>query len=296
MKKYLSSIVSLLLIFSLLIMPVFAVSTVKDSKFDIVKMKKDLVNKYKDKKVDMTEEVKKARREKINNELLELTANGIDIREIDQKMKEYGLIRLEVPQDSSNIYYSTASDITLNTPSIYYDYQANEWTVSGGGNWITNAWKYDSTAANQILCPASQNLGGVDSIGISLHDPSGTYNASMVDCQGYYSDGAGNYTLIQYADNNNYAQGITFSYQDIITDSTPMDSNWDDWKYKGKNFSALATYSSAFVNYGGNANTFYAHTWNSTTINSVTLGTSGASVTFSSSNNRFTAYSPDTSF
>lgn len=117
----------------------------------------------------------------------------------------------------------------------------------------------------------------------------------MVSCMGYYSDGHGWSQYIYNPDNNNYERGISFKYQDVITDSTPADMDWSDWRYRGRHFAALARYSSSFSNYHGNANTFYGHTWEGA-ITSITLGTSGASIMFEIGDKSWPAYNVDVPF
>lgn len=265
--------------------------------FDPVKAKQELVDKYKDNFMLLSLEGSNQRAEIIDKEILEMTALGKNAQELDEALAKYNVYRLIRPEVKTVVPMSQGSQVTLSSANIYYDSGANEWVVVGGGYWNDDmAWKNDAPLWVQALCPASHNLGGEETVGVSLHNTNGQYGTtSMVSAMGYYSDGQGWSNYIQNASNNNYEQGISFKYQDVITDPNPGDTDWSDWRYRGRHFSALARYSASFTNYSGNANTFYGHTW-SGGIATLTLGTSGVSITFSDSNKSWPAYDEDVPF
>jgi len=264
--------------------------------FDIVKSKQELADKYKDNFIQMTEKEAKERAEKIDKEILEMTALGKSDQEMDVALAKYKVYRLITPKKDSFSPMSISGNVNLNNVYIYYDSGASQWVLSGGGYWNSDsAWKNDAPLWAQAMCPVSFDLGGEEVVGISLHNTSGPYTASMVSGMAYYSNGSDPGHYIYNASNNNYEQGISFKYQDYIEDPTPSDMNWDEWKYTGRHFSALARYTSSFSDYSGNANTFCGHTWDGV-ISTITLGNSGASITFSVTEKSWPAYDVDVAF
>jgi hypothetical protein len=70
--------------------------------------------------------------------------------------------------------------------------------------------------------------------------------------------------------------------------------------YVGEYWSGYCTYSQNFANYSGVATGYYAHTWKSTGISSITFGITGeeagVQIIFSDTENSFDAYGLDRTF
>lgn len=267
---------------------------------DIVDAKVRMEEKYKSNYVAMTKEESEKRDELIDREILKLTAYSADKSKIDNILNKYKVYRLDIPQKENKqpvIMATEGGDIALNKPTIYYDSAKREWVVSGGGNWRNGNWKNDATPIQHVTCPSSFDIGGYDSIGVSLHNIRGSYGStSLVRSECYVSNGyTGGYKYLENLVNNNYEYGFGHDYQDYITDPHPLDGNDRDWRYMGVYFSAVARYSSSFAKYHGNATTYYSHTWDSITYG-VSFSNSGVSIGFSSGVSGFKTYSADTSF
>ncbi|MEA3572469.1 hypothetical protein U9M73_21305 [Paenibacillus phoenicis] len=209
---------------------------------------------------------------------------------------------METPDESLVSPSSQGSDVTLNKVLITYDAQTGYWFVAGGGSWKNNNWSADVPT---FLIPSvgdSKNVGGMDAIGVTYYNTSGDYNASVISSLGYWHDGEGNSVESNSPSEGNGKYGVAFEFQDkAIVTSVNYVTGYYTYKYLGQGFSAVVTYNSNFTNWNGKARTFYAHTWSSTNISSISLNGSnsgfGASVTFSSSSNNFKIYNDaDTSF
>lgn len=108
---------------------------------------------------------------------------------------------------------------------------------------------------------------------------------------GYWHDNDGHSFESRSVSWGNGKLGVAFDFQDkarIQRDGVPIAT------YIGWGFAASVTYDSKFVNYNGNARTVYAHTWDTTSINSISFSGGaanyGASVSFDKSSNRWPAY------
>jgi len=296
MKKF-KQLFVFVLIFSICVISVTEThvnaKNTKDSEYVI--SKKLLEKEHKAEKREFKEEEKLARQKELDSLILESLANGVDVELLDTRLEADNIYRLK-SEEVVSIKSVGSSDITFTTPYQYYDGATGEWVIVGGGYWKNDNWKNDASIWQQLTCPLRSNLGGTETIGLALHNVSGTYRASMVSAMGYYSDGSGYSNYMYNPNNNNYEYGIMFNFQDEITDSTPGDANWSDWKYRGKHFSALARYSNNFSAYNGNVNFFYGHTWSSVSVSSVTLSNTGASISFTSGTEKWNIYSTDASF
>lgn len=205
--------------------------------------------------------------------------NGIDTQEsIDKELEKLGIYKLEVPVSEDEVTpSSTSSDVDLAIPFIYYDTQINQWCVAASGNWSTDKWFYEDTVGD---------CGGPDGVGIAYYNTSGTYTAKVKSSYAYMTDQKGENTIeTDNPTNGDGKLGVEFELQD----KCPY--NPTDVRYIGARFGCQIWYSSDWSTFNGKARTVYAHTWSSTTINSVKFGVSGKTagfdITFSSSNNRF---------
>ncbi|WP_223068319.1 hypothetical protein [Paenibacillus caui] len=277
--------------------------------YDIVKAKKELAEKYADKKKSYLseEEMNKRTREveKVLNELAADIAAGKktkeDAKNILEKMEVY---ILEEPEQNDISILSTGTDLTLNPVMMTFDSNTSRWTLTGGGYWKNDNWFYDKTGVWWGYVGETKNMGGVDSIGITLFNTGGSYKTSVVSSLGSVTDHNG-WTVYMYNPSHGDGKyGVAFDYQDKIkltkVDSFgPYDSS--DFTYFGSGFAASVSYDSNFVYYNGYARTMYAHTWDTTTINNIGFsgsgGQYGVTVNFSTSSNKFLIFNNyDTTF
>ncbi|AEE97785.1 hypothetical protein [Mahella australiensis] len=187
---------------------------------------------------------------------------------------------------------SEPADAIHNAVSIYYDSGASQWVVSGGGWWTDDNWYYDKNWAWIPYYGKTHNVGGLDSVGIAYNNTYGTYNANVVSSMGYMTDQNGWSTTSYSPSHGNGSYGVAFNIQDVqkYKRNPPIPYVYStDIAYKGKGYSALIRYNSNFSNYHGNARVFYAHTWNTCNINSLTFGYGsgfefGVNISFSNSN------------
>ncbi|MGQ8873498.1 hypothetical protein [Paenibacillus sp. TSA_86.1] len=305
-----------LLIVSLLLLcgqAAYAQNEVSEAAFDSVAKKKALALEHADKWVNLSEaEVTKRTLEveQILNELAADVAYGkITEEEAKHNLEKNNIYMLDVPnleKENENIGLLSvgSTDITMNKVWITQDAVTRNWNLTGGGYWKNTAWFDDMGwqvwSNNQI-----RNLGGVDSVGITLYNTSGSYTGvQVVSSSGYVTDHNGWTETLNNPSHGNGKYGVAFDFQDKVKYTggcANFNCSSDYFTYLGKGFAASITYNSTFVNYNGSARSMYAHTWDNTTINSIGLtggaGNWGINMSWSHSANRWMIVNDsDTSF
>jgi hypothetical protein len=280
-------------------------------KFDIVAAKHQLAEKHiqkLDKNLGTKE--KEKRIGTIQEKLNSLAAGETTKDKAKSELEKLGVYMLDVPEEEPSTSYSTlsqGSDITMNNVWITYDSSTGNWQVTGGGYWNNKQWFGDLGFTWWAgYTGETKNMPGYDSVGIAYFNTSGTYNATVLSSQGYWTDHngwSGSSTSPSHGDGK---MGVAFDWQDkvkltywpigvigVVTSS--------DCSYLGNGFSTTITYSSNFADFNGFARTFYVHTWNSTNISKMNFGISGKTfgvdIEYSSSSNRFMIFNnSDTAF
>jgi hypothetical protein len=280
--------------------------------YDSVKEKKALAEKHADKKkVGLSEEELNNRTRDVQKILNELAA-GVAAEKLTkeeaklrlEKMEVYMLEEPKKKEKNDVSILSTGTDITMNSVWITYDATTSRWNVSGGGYWKNTNWFSDKPGGWWGYNGETKNMGGVDSVGITYYNTSGTYNTSVISSLGYVTDHNGWSEYMYNPSHGDGRYGIAFDYQDkmkLVSSNYVCACDAKDFVYFGSGFSASITYNSNFSNYNGYARTMYAHTWNTTTINSIGFsgGSSnfGANISWSSNTNRFPIFNgSDTTF
>ncbi|SFD59624.1 hypothetical protein [Bacillus sp. UNCCL81] len=275
-------------------------------KFDIVKAKHDLANKYANHfKVNLSKDELDTRTKMVQYKLSKLASSEITQEELKAELRKDEIYLLEVPDSTPKtitILSSQGSDITMNAPWITYDSVTKRWDVTGGGYWKNTHWFNDITNAWVGYVGETKNVGGYDSVGVTYYNTSGTYNTSVLSSYGTWNDGNGWSSSTSNPSHGNGKYGVAFDYQDKIklVDILGLIGP-EDATYLGHGFSAGVQYDSNFANYNGKARTFYVHTWSNASISSITLGVSGktfgADIQITNSANSFTIYNgSDASF
>lgn len=238
-------------------------------------------------------EISSASREDIDTLLLQ-AANATDSEKvaINEELANFGIYEFEGQVINPGIGIESAvSDVTVSTPSIYYEAVVHTWTVTCGGYWDNDNWTYD-----QLVYA---NVGGPDGFGVGYTSVSGTYNTYLMSAYAEIDNGESgsdfeNVTTTNRSDGNG-SLGFGFRLQDYKTPNSLGVAT-----YVGKYWSGYCTYSQNFANYSGVATGYYAHTWSSTVINSVTFGVTnkeaGVQISFSSAQHSFDAYGLDRTF
>ncbi len=210
-----------------------------------------------------------------------------------------GFINVPVkqPMNSSqdiSIQSDGSTQVTMYTPTISYDSYTGEYIFQGKMKWKTGTdscstpyWYNDITSEG--------NVGGYDEMGIWLNTSS---NMMLTDhfLQTFYRyptrPGHGSTTVTQPKDW--FSGGVVFQNQDKsqydFVDYTCTSKNWD--------YSWDSTVITMYIKLtGSKSGTFelhsqVGHSWSSTTINSLGISTSGVSVGWSSSSNKWEIESP----
>ena len=197
-------------------------------------------------------------------------------------MKNHGVFYYATSESSSLQPTSDNSDAIAYAPEIYYNSPNKEWIVSFSGKWLNDNWQYDGS---------NGNVGGTDAFGVYYRDTSGSTSVTVKRYAAYlYND---DYTLYKYTSNSSNAYpalGTIYKLQDYI----------DNGNYVGDRWVGSCTYDSNFANFSGTAAAFYIHTWDQTSITSITMNSTPdgptVSYTFSVDENHFESFSSDTVF
>lgn len=303
MKKYLSYFIVVVLLFSFVSSIAYAT---QEEKFDIVKAKKELMEKAE----NSTKRITKKSQDEIDYILARMTSEGVNQDVIAKEVEKYGIYKLEIPNEVKGDYVNSLStdntDVTMTDPAVYYDYNKKQWVVVGGGYWHSNDWLQYVPAiwTGGGHEGSTVDVGGRDGFGLGYTNTSGTYNTLVKSVYAYISDGLGNESYTKNRSDGDGRKGIGFEIQDKLRARKKVGTYWppdtSEFSYIGKHFAGLARYNSNFANYDGIATTYYIHTYESASIQSVDFGVQGQSAgvkaTLINKQYSFPAYSDDTGF
>lgn len=262
-----------------------------DPNFDVVMEKQKIVEKYGKGYMTLFEDELEQRDLKI---LDIMSSKNQNKDESKKKLEAIGIILMEIPYISQA---SQPSDVTLNAATVAYDYYLGQWIVGGSGYWNNDEGCDDehpifgcSNYLNYTHVGHEFNVGGRDAVGVHLADTYGTFDGTyVISSYGKFYNYDGAYNIYEYnynRDQTSSQYGASFTIQDY-TEITDYGFFTMEEMYVAQNFMCLIRYNSTFVNYNGNASSFYVHTWANTEINSIGLGKDSFSVSFSSSSDRW---------
>lgn len=264
-----------------------------------VEAKQELADKYIHLRKNLSEKELEQRTLDVQRELnviaSDMAAGKKTEKEAKLELEKMDVYILETPEYTDITPFSSGSDITMNAVMITYDANTSRWTVTGGGFWKNKNW-YNDRPGGVWVGGQTKNVGGLDSVGVTLYNTSGSYSGvSVVSSLGYVTDHNGWNDWLYNPSHGDGRNGIAFDFQDKMRLSSSCTScSKEDFTYFGTGFSASVTYNSKFSNYHGNARTFYAHTWNTTTINGIGFsggsGSYGVTINWSSTSNKFSIF------
>ncbi len=199
---------------------------------------------------------------------------------------------------------SSPTALSYNNVIILYEPSDDTWELGAGVWWSDNSWVNDVTPPYFPSVGQNYNVGGLNGVGISLYDLSGSFSGcALLDTWLYVSAGNGNLTKTTHSPTGNIDSryGVFHQFQDYaqVTNYNAL-TNMVTYRYHGKHISVFAKYNGNFVNFNGRARLQYAHTWDQTSISSVgvnlqagtnTVGV-GFNIAFSNQGRQFTTLSP----
>jgi hypothetical protein len=168
-----------------------------------------------------------------------------------------------------------ANNVHITMLRYYFNSNNNYWTISATGE-LGSPW-----GTKTLLWPSvgsKHNVGGVDTVGILLHDISGDTRGLELQGGGqsraWLSDNSGHTVENTYrsASVGSSLQGAVYDIQDYQIVKTSNIFTGYSADYVGRNFGAMVTYNEKFANIDGNAVLFYAHTWDNSRVTSVSFG------------------------
>ena len=208
--------------------------------------------------------------------------------ELFEFLEKYNLVYYELGSSTEplmGINATQPTDVSVNTPFVIYDSTNRLWEVWGGFNFSNpNAWWSERPDCGGF-CNPTGNIGGYDTLGINLSG--GTNGAALKDffMQALWQDapspynsgltGQYSYRVTNRVGTLDSSVGAMFLGQDSIS-SFGLGS--DGYQKFANNFGSGAVclkYDSKFANANGLARVYYRHTWNQTTIDSITLSSDG---------------------
>jgi hypothetical protein len=232
-------------------------------------------------------QLKKADQKKIESLIMEAQSFYADKEAIYAELESYGTYVIN-PSDEELTTMSQQGDVAVSTPTVYYNSWNKTWSVSCGGQWISNAWNSDN-----YTLPG--NVGGTDGFGVGYTSVTGTYKSSVVSVSGGLTDGAQKSSSTSSRSDGDGSKGFGFRVQDYIYMSDAVTN-----RYVGYTWTGLCNYDSWFSNFGAVATGYYTHTYRSCNINSVSFGiegkSAGVSVDISVKDQGFTTYGNDKRF
>lgn len=261
MKKFLSIVLSLAMVFSL-----SATAAATENATTTAKNKDGLT------KAEFVAQIRKTR-----------TATTITENEENALLFQYSIsseskrAELESELNSAGIYIysdgsentqtrSEPSDITLNNVICSYNDNTGDWSLVAGGSWDDINVVRQECDVSWIYNGLTVNIGGTDAVGMTIYNTSGTTPALKTSFATIYEDGTAK-TLNNPSiyDTN---RGIAFEYQDKYT-FVDIYSSPIQGKYYGEGFACVMRFGSSFINWNGFARSYYTHTWKNTVIDSL---------------------------
>lgn len=194
-----------------------------------------------------------------------------ELTSITDSYADYGLEKIEGEKESQiEPFASDASDYKNTEMTLYYDSEVKKYVINGSGEFTTTDWKKDNSVTSYVS-DGWKDVGGLDGFSIySLHKDINVYNPEFYTL--HYSDPTINtnwtYAASQYPDSRGYAWG----YQDKtkLKGALTAFATWEDYN----NWRQVGWFYFTFVGGVPTGQTIsfsekFGHTWNSTTINSI---------------------------
>lgn len=189
---------------------------------------------------------------------------------ISDSYADYGLEKIEGKKEHQIEPLSAASDYELTGMTLYYDSQVKKYVVNGSGNFTTTNWKKDNSLTSYFT-DGWKSVGGLDGFSIySLHKDINIYNPEFYSLHDSDPTINTNWTnaASQYPDSRGYA----WAYQDKskLKGAVTIFAEWEDYN----NWRQVGWYYFTFVGGVPTGQTIsfkqsFGHTWDSTTINSI---------------------------
>ncbi|WP_167957727.1 hypothetical protein [Anaerosporobacter faecicola] len=214
-----------------------------------------------------------------------------NITDIYSELETYGCYVMNPIETDNNksiksFASSDSSDVSLSTPTVYYNAYNNTWTVTCGGYWKTTNWQKDFLTTG--------NVGGQDGFGVGFTNTSGSYKSAVVSCSAFITDDKGTYVSTSNRSDGDGSKGFGFRLQDYVR-TTGLYNYYIGYKWSG-----LCNYDTWFGNYSGIATAYYIHTYKSASISSVSFGVdgknAGINASISNESNSFQCFSNDKKF
>ena len=238
--------------------------------------------------------------EKINELLLQVPLVDEEEKEaINAELAKYGVYEYinsnEVDTVSTFAVAPDSGDVDLSAPLIYYQAWEDSWTITFGGSWNNDEWNSNSGYCGPLI--PTKNVGDADAFGVGFTNTGGDYQSSVIRASAYITDISGSpQNSTNLRTDGDGANGFGFRLQDYKS-YVNLTGSVD---YIGYSWSGLCTYDTYFGSYSGVATSYYVHTYDSCTINSISFGVNGtvAGITadLSDAAKSFIAYSSDKTF
>jgi len=193
------------------------------------------------------------------------------------------------------ILSTDGSDVSLTTPFIIYNAPLNRWEVWGGFHFSNDSAWWGERPNCGGFCNPDGNIGKSDMLGVYLSG--GTNGASLVEMwmQPIHSDAPspynggydGNYaTRINYRSGTYSSElGGMFTAQDAVVAHGLGSDGYAKYSNNFGKGAVKLSYTSSFSGASGNATSAYLHTWSSAEISSISVSTSGVSVSVINASN-----------
>lgn len=215
---------------------------------------------------------------RVSDAVEEMKRHGRSQDEIDAMLRDdFGWVLVAGGDEEVVLAASENSDVDMRTPYVYYSTQQ--------GRYVAIAWYYWKNCGSQRCWMRDYpffppNFGGYDGYGLSI----AKLVTRMTQSFSVYTETGYRTTYPNPSDADN--SGATFRNQDKVL-GPGQQYNWDH---------GVLTYSftlrSGCPRGNYQINTKLGHTWASTGVSNITVNTSGISVSFSNTENRWQAVNP----
>ena len=248
------------------------------------------------------EEVQGVEREALTKKISDIYDSDLDSITKEKALEALG--EVNVYEDDLEYVASKKGDPKLNKPTITYNSSAKEYTINATGG--LSATYIKDELPTMWICPYNgkvESIGGADGVVLSINnltkvDKKNTSTGIIIK-KGFGKFKNGSSRTSRTMVTNNDDRGVGYEVQDNIKYSNVKNYVFYctySYTFNASSIQCQAVYDKNFAAYSGSVKLGYSHTWDDTSVNSISLGVDSVSFGWDKSSDKWDAYSYSRAF